>query len=90
MLVVPIQAIVEKRDDEGKSGSQSNPDGRKIVYRVEGGKARAAPVEVGLNDETRAEILSGVKEGEKIAVGPYRTLKNLKDGAAITESAAKK
>ncbi|MEO8347946.1 MAG: efflux RND transporter periplasmic adaptor subunit [Acidobacteriota bacterium] len=90
VLVVPIQAIVEKKDADGKSGSSSNPEGQKIVYRVEGGKARAAPVEVGLNDETRAEILSGVKEGEKIAVGPYRTLKNLKDGAAVTESATKK
>ena len=90
VLVVPIQAIVEKKDAEGKSGSASNPEGQKIVYRVDGGKARAAPVEVGLNDETRAEILSGVKEGEKIAVGPYRTLKGLKDGAAVTESATKK
>lgn len=90
VLVVPIQAIVEKKDTEAKSGSSSNPEGQKIVYRVEGGKARAAPVEVGLNDETRAEILSGVKEGEKIAVGPYRTLKGLKDGAAVTESATKK
>ena len=90
VLVVPIQAIVEKKDVEGKSGSSSNPEGQKIVYRVDGGKARAAPVEVGLNDETRAEVLSGVKEGEKIAVGPYRTLKGLKDGAAVTESATKK
>lgn len=90
VLVVPIQAIVEKKDAEGKSGSSSNPEGQKIVYRVDGEKARAAPVEVGLNDETRAEILSGVKEGEKIAVGPYRTLKGLKDGAAVTESATKK
>lgn len=90
VLVVPIQAIVEKKDPEGKSDPSSNPEGRKIVYRVEGGKARAVPVEVGLNDETRAEILSGVREGEKIAVGPYRTLKNLKDGAAVIEGATKK
>lgn len=90
VLVVPIQAIVEKKDTEGKSGSSSNPEGQKIVYRVEGGKARAAPVGVGLNDETRAEILSGLKEGETIAVGPYRTLKGLKEGAAVTEIATKK
>ena len=90
VLVVPIQAIVEKKDPEGNSGSPSNPEGQKIVYRVEGGKARAAPVEVGLNDETRAEILSGIREGERIAVGPYRTLKSLRDGAAVTETAAKK
>jgi HlyD family secretion protein len=90
VLVVPIQAIVEKKDTEGKTGSSSNPEGQKIVYRVEGGKARAAPVGVGLNDETRAEVLSGVKEGETIAVGPYRTLKGLKDGATVTEIATKK
>jgi len=84
VLVVPIQAIVEKREpEEGRTGSSSNPDGQKIVYRLEGGKARAAAVEVGLNDETRAEVLSGLKEGETIAVGPYRTLKSLKDGAAV-------
>ncbi len=90
VLVVPIQAIVEKKDAGGTSGSSSNPEGQKIVYRVEGGKARAATVEVGLNDETRAEILSGVREGERIAVGPYRTLKSLRDGAAVIESATKK
>jgi HlyD family secretion protein len=90
VLVVPIQAIVEKRDLEGKSRSASNPEGQKIVYRVEGGKARAVPVEVGLNDETRVEIVSGVREGDRIAVGPYRTLKSLKDGAVISEAAAGK
>lgn len=90
VLVVPIPAIVAKRDPEGKAGSSSNPEGQKIVYRVEGGKARAAPVAVGLNDETRAEILSGVGEGDTIAIGPYRTLKGLKDGAAVTEIATKK
>ncbi len=89
-LVVPIQAIVEKKDAEGKAGSSPNPEGQKIVYRLEGGKARAVPVEVGLNDETRAEVLSGLKEGEAIAVGPYRTLKTLKEGAAVREAAAKK
>lgn len=90
VLVVPIPAIVEKKDTEGKTGSSSNPEGQKIVYRVEGGKARAAPVAVGLNDETRAEVLSGLKEGETIAVGPYRTLKGLKDGTPVTETTTKK
>ena len=90
VLVVPIPAIVEKKDTEGKTASSSNPEGQKIVYRVEGGRARSAPVAVGLNDETRAEILSGLKEGETIAVGPYRTLKSLKDGDAVTVSTTKK
>jgi hypothetical protein len=48
------------------------------------------PIEVGLNDETRVEIVSGVREGDRLAVGPYRTLKSLKDGAVISEAAAGK
>jgi multidrug efflux pump subunit AcrA (membrane-fusion protein) len=63
VLVVPIQAIVEKRDLEGKGSWASNPEGQKIVYRLEGGKARAVPIEVGLNDETRVEIVSAIREG---------------------------
>ncbi|HEX9689723.1 MAG TPA: hypothetical protein VGB47_11715 [Thermoanaerobaculia bacterium] len=67
VLVVPIQAIVEKRDLEGKGSWASNPEGQKIVYRVKGGKARAVPVEVGLNDETRVEIVSGIREATDLA-----------------------
>jgi len=89
VLVVPIAAVVEKKEGGAKDAPLSNPAEEKIVYRLQGGKARPAPVEVGLTDETKAEILSGLKEGEKIAVGPYRTLKTLKDGAAVTEAQKK-
>jgi HlyD family secretion protein len=90
-LVVPIEAVVERREKEEKEEkSASNPDGERIVYRIEGGKAKAVPVEVGLTDETKAEILAGLREGESIAVGPYRTLKGLKDGAAVVEADKKR
>ncbi|HEY3204379.1 MAG TPA: efflux RND transporter periplasmic adaptor subunit [Thermoanaerobaculia bacterium] len=91
VLVVPIEAVVEKKDEKGeKAGSSSKQDAQKIVYRIEANRAKAAPVEVGLTDETRVEIVSGIKEGETIAIGPYRTLKALKDGSPVVESARKK
>jgi HlyD family secretion protein len=55
----------------------------KIVFVVEGDIARARPVETGLSDERKVEILSGVKPGEPVVVGPFRTLDELKDGDPV-------
>jgi HlyD family secretion protein len=66
----------------------------KIVFVLEGDVARARPVEIGLSDERRVEILSGLKPGDKVVVGPFRALDELKDGQSAkvvttpTESAA--
>ena len=55
----------------------------KIVFVVEGGIARARPVETGLSDERRVEILSGLKDNEVVIVGPFRALDELKDGHPV-------
>ena len=54
-VVIPKDALVDR-------------EGRTIVYIVSGGVARERPVEVGLTDRTRAEILSGLEAGEKVVV----------------------
>jgi HlyD family secretion protein len=50
---------------------------------VEDGKARQRPVRTGISNETHVEILEGVKAGDKVVTGPYRSLRDLEDGAAI-------
>ncbi|RUL88982.1 efflux RND transporter periplasmic adaptor subunit [Tautonia sociabilis] len=50
------------------------------------GKARARPVDVGLSDERRVEILAGLGPDDRVIVGPFRTLEELKDGDPITEA----
>ncbi len=60
---------------------------RKLVFVVEGGVAKARPVETGLASETEIEITSGLKEGEKLVEGPYRVLsRDLKDGKPVKEA----
>ena len=71
-LVVPIGAVVERRPP------------RKFVYRIERGRARAVSVTVGLTSETRAEIVSGLREGETIISGPSTTVKSLRDGEKVS------
>jgi HlyD family secretion protein len=79
-LTVPIQAVVERRP-LGKDGGKDEEV--KVVFVIEGGKGRQRPVSTGISDETHVELLSGVKEGELVVTGPYRTLKDLKDGDAV-------
>lgn len=55
----------------------------KIVFVVENGIARARPVETGLSDERRIEILSGLGLEDRVVVAPFRALDELKDGSPV-------
>ena len=55
----------------------------KIVFVLDGTIAHARPVETGLSDERRVEILSGLKPNDKVIVGPFRALDELKDGYSV-------
>jgi HlyD family secretion protein len=58
---------------------------RECVFRVVDGKSVLTPVKTGLSDETSVVVLEGLKEGDVVVTGPYRTIKTLKHGAAIRE-----
>jgi HlyD family secretion protein len=77
-LVVPIQAVVE-RPPLGASGG----DEVKAVFVVAGGKAHQRQVGTGISDETRVEVLTGLRPGEQVVTGPYRSLRDLKDGDPV-------
>lgn len=61
----------------------------RIVFVEEGGIARARPVEIGLSDERRVEIVSGIRLEDGVIVGPFRALDELKDGDQVMEAKAK-
>ncbi len=56
-LVAALEAVY--RDSDG------NPE----IYRVDGEKAEAVPVKLGLETKDRVELLSGAEEGETIILG---------------------
>ena len=55
-----------------------------VVFVLDGGTARAVPVETGLTDERRIEIRSGLKPADRVIVGPFRALDELKEGDPVT------
>ena len=60
----------------------------KVVFVSEGGVARARPVETGLSDVRRVEILSGLGPTDRVIVGPFRALDELKDGNPVVPARA--
>ena len=53
------------------------------VFVVRDGKAEFRPVTVGIAGEEYFEVLEGLDEGEEIVAGPYQTIRDLRDGAAV-------
>jgi HlyD family secretion protein len=86
-LAVPIQAVVSREPlgnkKAGSGAAGSDDDEVKAVFVVADGKAHQREVRTGISDETRVEILSGLKAGEQVVTGPYRSLRDLKDGDEV-------
>ncbi len=90
-LVVPIQALVV-RDVEHQAGVPLPPNAPREeegVYLLAGGKARFQPVQTGLMGDLSVEVRGGLRGGETLVVGPFRALRTLHPGDALSEQKAK-
>jgi HlyD family secretion protein len=63
--------------------------GRKDVEGVfvvgEDNKVTFRPVKVGIAGEKHFEVLTGLKQGERIVAGTYQAIRELKDGTLVRE-----
>lgn len=89
IIGVPISSIVIKSDTsstktkEVKSVSEEQQQ-FECVFVNAGGKAELRVVKTGIQDNKNIEILSGLKVGDTIITGPYRTVtKRLENGERI-------
>jgi HlyD family secretion protein len=97
-LTIPIQALtVRKRGDlepVSKKGVQAatktDPAAEKAkkeelqgVFVVSSGKAVFRKVETGITGATDIEVLSGLKQGEEIITGSYKTIRTIRNEARV-------
>jgi HlyD family secretion protein len=89
-VAVPIQSVVERAPPGKGKGAETTTDDtaakKKYVFLVSNGVARMTEVTTGISNATHVVIRSGLKLGDQIVTGPFRTLKNLKDGAKVQPS----
>jgi HlyD family secretion protein len=62
-----------------------------IVWVVDGGMAKAAQVETGIQSDTHIEIIGGISEGDEIVTGSYRAIsQTLRNNMHVEAEKAKK
>jgi HlyD family secretion protein len=83
---IPIQALVvrdvPKKKDEKKPAT-GRPATEEGVYLVQNGKLAFSKVETGIAGELMIEVKNGVKQGDEIVTGPFKTLRQVKEGDKV-------
>ncbi|MFY9280721.1 MAG: efflux RND transporter periplasmic adaptor subunit [Bacteroidia bacterium] len=89
ILCLPIEAIGTRVKDSTKSTSEED-ELDEVVFKVENGKAAKIIVFTGIQDSRYIEILSGLKDGEEVIVGPYDAVSKKLDVDKKVKIVAKK
>ncbi len=69
-----IVAELEKEGQEKKGTAPKSDKKFECVFVKVGDKAKLRVVKTGIQDDTNIEIISGLKSGEEIIIGPYTTV----------------
>ncbi len=97
VIGVPISSVVVKSDTTATKSYEVKDDSEdkkvtaksdkkfECVFVKEGNKAKIRIVKTGIQDDTNIEVISGLKKGDVVIVGPYTTVtKELNSGDKIT------
>ena len=92
VLKVPTQAVLGLEIDnlplkirENSPEVDTTKTYATVVYRYVDGKAVVTPVKIGQCDLTHTIIKSGITEGDKIVVGPYKVLESIEHDQKIQD-----
>lgn len=95
VLRVPSQAVQDRKLDDlpkevrEKSLVEPGKTVARVVFVVEDGKVKVVPVKTGASDLTSTLIEKGLTEGQRVVVGPYRALTELKADQDVVEEGTK-
>jgi HlyD family secretion protein len=76
---------------EPSANKKPDETGVYIVDKDAKGKLRAkfVPVKTGITGATNIEVLDGLKAGDEIVIGPYKTIRGLKSGSLVKRDTEK-
>ena len=95
-LALPLQAVLSNNDENTEVAPKKADKKAKVEVKTENyvfvnrdGKAQKRIVTLGVSDDSQQQILTGVAAGDAVIVGPYKTLRHLKDGDSVSAAAPK-
>lgn len=84
---------VKRRPTSGVAQAADLPAGQSRkelegVFVVKDGKSVFTPIKTGIAGEKYFEVLDGLKDGDAVVIGPFASVRELADGAAVKVEAA--
>ena len=73
------------RDTTDSSAADVKREETEGVFVLVDDFVKFVPVEIGIAGEEDFEVLSGLTEGQTVVTGPFRILRQLKDGAQVEQ-----
>lgn len=80
---VPLAAVVVRDSPKGEKTDAGKSKTEEGVYALRDDKAVFVPVKTGLTGELMVELVAGPKPGEEIVTGPFKALRQIKDGDRV-------
>ncbi len=90
VIGIPIQALVVREKPGSAKNTNAKPQDEEGVFVTEQGSVKFVPVTTGLSGESNIEIVKGLSEGQQVVTGPFKALRELKDGSKVKEQKGEK
>jgi HlyD family secretion protein len=74
--VEPVAAAAELKPGQTRKETEG-------VFVVRSGKVEFVPIKMGIAGDKYFEIVMGLKAGDQVVTGPYNSVRNLQEGAAV-------
>ncbi len=87
---IPLAAVVIRDSPKGDKDVSGRIKSEEGVYTVADGKVHFVPIKTGLTGELDIEVENGLKDGETVVSGPFKTLRSIKDGDRVSEMSEEK
>ena len=89
VAAVPLAAVIVRDSPKGEKNEAGKLRTEQGVYALREGKAAFAPIKTGITGELMVEVVSGVPAGEEIVTGPFKALREIKDGDRVKKMSEK-
>lgn len=89
VAAVPLAAVIVRDSPKGEKTEAGRPRTEQGVYALRDGKVVFATIKTGITGELMVEVVFGVPAGEEIVTGPFKALREIKDGDRVKRMSEK-
>jgi len=89
VAAVPLAAVIVRDSPKGEKNEAGKLKTEQGVYALRDGKVAFASIKTGITGELMVEVVSGLPAGEEIVTGPFKALREIKDGDRVKKMSEK-